>query len=265
MFRSIYVLYLLIGLLGLSSAALTRSVNERPFWNDLNRTSASPQIKRCSTNAECLRTGQSLIRPHRRSAIRALAPRQSAGFPRTFTAIQVTSDSGQEYGWVANFAGPALTFSNNTNAADPFTFTISSAERPSGFPYIAALMSVPADGTEYDLESGSVSYATLTAGSIDHPSGPAYTGPSDTYYDSENEEPGNSAGTETTLWVVDPDTLEITAQWVNSDGTAVPVAIVSYLRNNLLVLSGDGPELKSSFGQYGEIMTLKFATLPSPP
>ncbi|WVW86738.1 hypothetical protein I302_108792 [Kwoniella bestiolae CBS 10118] len=303
MLKSLYILVISLTLITVSQAVPTKSTGES-FWNSLNRTRPSPARRGCSTNAECLRTGQSLIKPHRRSpTTRALAPRQSAGFPRMYNAIRVTSTSGQEYGWVENFQTTSLQFSNdptlamsinyveNANAADPLTLTISSDQRPSGFPYLAAQPAVPADESQSDLRSGSFNYATLTAGSINHPAGPPYTGPEDTYYDSDDSNETNSQGTETAIvsggygsqlsseleaelelttlmcgqWVVNPDTLEITAQWINADGSKPPTAIVAYLRNNLLLLSGDGPIFKSTYGQYGEIMTLHFDTLPETP
>lgn len=180
------------------------------------------------TNGERLRRHLPLLPPKRRTG--TLTPRASC-LPTTSTTytgkIEVRyASSGSVAGKLANwnlgrinFLGPEQDLivqltKGPTN--DPIEMIPTNDVGPSSeYPYFGAV--------------GSASLNPGSDGSV------AFGGVAHTPANS----PPSSANAESTIWLVDPLTLELKAQWTNPDGSRFPTTVAYSIRENQAFLVGD--------------------------
>ncbi|TEB38801.1 hypothetical protein FA13DRAFT_406528 [Coprinellus micaceus] len=188
--------------------------------------------KRELTNAERLRRSLPLLPPKRRSG--PLAPRASCA-PNTFTGkIEVRSfSSGSVLGRVVNWSLSSLNFLGPDSdllvqVTVPPTgeateiIPLNDTGASSAFPFYGA-----GGGT---LGPGSPSTAGF--GGVNH---------------SPANSPPSSANTESTIWIVDPASYEISVQWTNSGGSQPSTTIAYNIRNNQFFLVGDLAAYNAAF------------------
>jgi len=92
---------------------------------------------------------------------------------------------------------------------------------------------------------------------------PAYaflTGTSHTAANSPPANVGNSLGSasESTIWFIDCQTLEITAQWTNPDNSQYPATVFYDVSFGDFLMTGDVNAFVATFGDESSPVTLQF-------
>ncbi|WWC95549.1 hypothetical protein V866_002414 [Kwoniella sp. B9012] len=180
----------------------------------------------CSTNAECMKIGQPLLKPTRRySRNRALRPRQSNVPPMYTGAIQILDANSNSLGYVSRTLNQANIYDVTTDLNNalvvsfgqsdngPVLFTISPGTRNAAYPYFGGAFNGGATTANMGGtgSSASRSYASFV-GAASEVRGKAQNTPT-------TFQPRGNQGVETDVFFYNPATTQITAQWTNTDGS----------------------------------------------
>ncbi|KAG8721910.1 hypothetical protein FRC09_007156 [Ceratobasidium sp. 395] len=211
-------------------------------------------------------------RDHRRSPLHAVPTRPTRtrvrSAPRAQTSprppvnqqcnILVTGANGDTYGFLSaefNIFGEyyafqpdqdgslLVKFSYPVDMPSQLNFYAPNANGTGEYPWVAAIVGFASDSD--DLGPGSSNYAYLGgANTTTTPGGPAEL----INVNSFGAATGIPEDTETPIWVYNPDTQDITAQWVNTD-RSTPTTFMSYLPDLMVIaLTGDLAAFQDTFG-----------------
>ncbi|GFZ51517.1 hypothetical protein JCM24511_09284 [Saitozyma sp. JCM 24511] len=177
--------------------------------NPIAAPEAGSPVKRCTTNAECLRQRQPLLKPHPKRS-RALAPRASGTSYSTRGYFKIVTTDGTTYGYLSSAANQGR-FTNivasttgalildasisltGTTSSSGIGLQIDAADNYNTYPWISMIVN---DTTTVDVNTGTYSYL-IPVGTT-----------------SSNPNPTASQ------WSYDPTTSEITAIWTNTNTAA---------------------------------------------
>ncbi|WRT69530.1 uncharacterized protein IL334_006517 [Kwoniella shivajii] len=210
----------------------------------------------CSTNAECFKKGLPPLKPRSKTKRHELKARQSASATTVNGIIQVLNSSGTPIGYVSgtvnstyggygmtSSAANAMSVSFSPNGNSPVTYTLSSSQRPSGFPYLGA---VYGGGTSaMNFASTDYSYAFVTAVNTVIPVGPAVASASNNRFNS-------AKGTETSLFTYNSASGNIAATWTNTNSAAVSATIIYDVKFALFYLISNFSAFQKQFPNEGE-------------
>ncbi|KAG9108579.1 hypothetical protein FRC07_008429 [Ceratobasidium sp. 392] len=160
-----------------------------------------------------------------------------------------------EYGTFQPGPAGALEISFSYSPDSPSQLDFLATNGPSStYPYMGAVMGYASDSDNFS--QGSYNYAYV-AGTQQTPSGsPPVVG--DSSFGTATGIPGDY---ESAIWTYDPATQAISAQWINTDGSA-PGTHLLYANdgNDAILLTGDPATLNETFGtDYPEVT---FACVP---
>ncbi|KAJ7328077.1 hypothetical protein DFH08DRAFT_1084649 [Mycena albidolilacea] len=244
-----------------SASSIGRSLNPAP--EDIAHATPREHISARSmpaTNARRFALGLPPLAP-RRTRVRAPRAQPSAVAPTqtscniavmssngTFGFINATWNGFGEYGlFQAEQAGSLeVTISSSGTTASELDLTATNS--PDGtYPYFGALLGLASTSSDF----GPASYAYL-GGITQTPAGspPLSTGDS-----SFTAATGTSAVIESAIWRYDPATQSISAQWINTDGSA-PATHIVYVgdSNQALIITGSVESVQNVFGSpYPEV------------
>ncbi|WWC92983.1 uncharacterized protein L201_007947 [Kwoniella dendrophila CBS 6074] len=209
----------------------------------------------CSTNAECFRKGLPPLKPVTKTKRNTLQPRQSAGANTVTGIIQVLVNGSPSsyvsgavnttyggYGLTTNQAD-AMSVSFTPNGNTPVTFTLSAAQRPAGFPYLASVYG--GGGSAMNIQTTDYSYTFLTAANVVIPVGPAQASASNNRFN-------RATGTETSLFIYNPTTRAITVQWTNTNNAGVAATIIYDAKFALFYFIGNFAAFQKNYPNEGE-------------
>ncbi|WWC92980.1 uncharacterized protein L201_007944 [Kwoniella dendrophila CBS 6074] len=240
----------------------------------------------CSTNAECLKKRLPLLKPSLRKkslnlherlqrgnqVLHAPKARRSDTPDSTIGSIQMFDTNGNSIGYLSKIINEYGGYDKTTDESDavslsftpdgnnPFTMTISSSDRSGNFAYLGFVFN---DDTS-NIGERSSSFA-ISAGITRIISGPAQA--SDDGTENTREMYG---GQETSVFLLNSDTGEITSKWTNKDGTLHDTVFFYGSGQNyglgIIAASQDFDEFAKAFDSAEpQIVTLKYVTLTSPP
>ncbi|KAG8772454.1 hypothetical protein FRC12_003071 [Ceratobasidium sp. 428] len=117
------------------------------------------------------------------------------------------------------------------------------------FPYLGGAVGFASDSD--DFHPGSPNYSYLVGTQKTDPGSPAMVGDS-----SFGTATGIPADYQSAIWTLNPESMAITAQWINSDGSA-PHTEMCYADdgNQAILLTGDRDALNENFGTNYPAMT----------
>ncbi|RSH95482.1 hypothetical protein EHS25_000574 [Saitozyma podzolica] len=194
--------------------------------NPIAAPEAGAPVKRCTTNAECLRQRQPLLKPHPKRS-RALAPRASGTSYSTRGYFKIVTTDGTTYGYLSSAANQGR-FTNivssttgalvldasisltGTTSSSGIGLQIDAADNYNTYPWISMIVN---DTTTVDVNTGTYSYLI--------PVGTTSSNPNPTASQvgiSYQSIPTGQA--ETFVWTYNPTTSEITATWTNTNTAA---------------------------------------------
>ncbi|KAJ6451115.1 hypothetical protein C8R47DRAFT_303854 [Mycena vitilis] len=224
------------------------------------------------TNFERMRRGLPPLAPTlRRTGIR---PRVSSS-PDPCTALPVNTGyikltlGGNDYGYISmtldgqnSFTKTATTQLDSTALfvtlpVSPFggPFDIASTPGPStAYPLLGA---VGGSGGYYNFQPNNIGYAYLAA--TGHT--PANAPPSTTAGTSI-QPLGYNGPSESQIWSLDCQTLELTAQWTNLDASQPPTSFYYDAAGDFVGLIGDTSKFAATFPGEGGVFGLKFTFVP---
>ncbi|WWC65695.1 uncharacterized protein I303_108316 [Kwoniella dejecticola CBS 10117] len=202
----------------------------------IGSTLADPQpqpegtlTKPCETNAECLRTGQPLLAPRRRTLKNRQAPAPNPSvLPNIITgAIQIVDANNQLLGYLSGAPNQygiydltttytqTLAISFTPSAAGGALYTISPNNRVAGYPYLGAQYNGAVATANMPGKGGFAygSYASMIGSSAE------VSGKAQKIGTTFSR---NGAAVETDIFYYDATNRQITAQWVNTDTTLTP-------------------------------------------
>ncbi|KAG9075911.1 hypothetical protein FRC06_009816, partial [Ceratobasidium sp. 370] len=161
---------------------------------------------------------------------------------QTFGYIAPELNEFGEYGlFVANPASALrVSFLYRPDSPSQIDFTAVNGQAPA-FPFVGGVVGFAS--TSDNFGPGSYNYAYV-AGTRQIPPGPAIL--ADSTFGTATGVPTDS---ESAIWVYNPNTQAITAQWINTDGSAPATSFV-YANdfNQALLLTGDANTLRNTFG-----------------
>ncbi|KAG8955196.1 hypothetical protein FRC04_009654 [Tulasnella sp. 424] len=109
-------------------------------------------------------------------------------------------------------------------------------------------------GLDPNLSPGSASIAYLSGTTSIPKYSPAVSTPDQSFTNGSQNEP-----TESAIWyLVDVATLEISPQWINSNGAAATTYLVYFTKLLYFLLSGDPATVRNVFGEYGANIPIRF-------
>ncbi|OCH87392.1 hypothetical protein OBBRIDRAFT_159752 [Obba rivulosa] len=211
-------------------AALSLSVHAAP-------RGSGPSVKifadSLGTNAQRLAVGLPPLPPKRRATgTRSVSasPSPSPRPPTTFTGhLEARSNNGTTVGFVKNTAGGV---DGIVPPSDPGTLEVSfSTTATPGAPPFSILATNPAFPPPFNV--GGNGTAALGSGS------PDVVAINHVGFTSPFSPPSIDAGGESSIWSYSTSTKEITAQWINPDGSHPTTFIGWNSTANFLFLSGD--------------------------
>jgi len=171
---------------------------------------------------------------------------------QTFGYLSSTFNDYGEYGLVlSDPSGLALqvAFSYSPDSPSQLDLTAVNGQAPS-FPFLGGVIGFASTSDNFGI--GSYNYAYV-AGTGQTPPGsrPVFQ---DSTFGTATGVPTDS---ESAIWVYNPTTQAITAQWINTDGSAPATSFV-YANdfNKALLMTGDANKLRSTFGASYPDVTL---------
>ncbi|KAG8923232.1 hypothetical protein FRC01_013036 [Tulasnella sp. 417] len=222
------------------------SINPDPSTIELKKIPrSSGSMKPKMTNAQRFSMNLPPLKPKLRRGTRVVSGRQSNTSPRPRTTqrcnILVTdADDGSifgyirpvwsifgEYGLLQSTQAGALevSFSYLQDDLSPAQLDITAVNGPSSvYPLFGASMGPFPDGASLNLGPGSFNHAFIDSTTQI----PAGSTPQAGDNNSFTAVTGAPSPAESAIWMYDPVTQEITAQWVNPDGSTPPTYIIYY-------------------------------------
>ncbi|KAG8777253.1 hypothetical protein FRC12_000477 [Ceratobasidium sp. 428] len=172
--------------------------------------------------------------------------------------ILVTGANGDTYGFLTaewNIFGEYYNYQPNQNASallvtfsylpgdtsSPLNFYAPNSPNVTLYPYFAGILGFASDSS--NLGPGSYNYAYIGGADEIVPFGPSVLVPN-----SFGEFTGIPENVETAIWLYDPDTQAITAQWVNDDLSTPATVITDLPELGVIALTGDRAAFQDTFG-----------------
>ncbi|KAJ7452632.1 hypothetical protein FB451DRAFT_1409322 [Mycena latifolia] len=216
------------------------------------------------TNAKRMAMGLPPLKPRHYGSGRAARQAVSAVPPVTQTCNLLATDASTgstvgylspvwnsfgEYGIFQASATGALEVSFTYSGDSPTQLDLSATNGPETFTYVGAVVGFASSSN--DLGVASPNYAYL-GGTFQVAEGPAVDDGANAFTASTSV----SKAYESAVWMYDPATGALSAQWINTDGSAPATSIVYVAGDEALVLTGDVAAFRSSFGVSYPEMTL---------
>ncbi|KAJ7461162.1 hypothetical protein FB451DRAFT_1181503 [Mycena latifolia] len=244
-----------------------RMLSLNPAPEDLRNVSAvvSPRAPLALTNAKRLALGLPLLKPHRRVPTPGTDAPTTSPLPPVTTIVNVHArgTDGTDFGYLSpvwNGFGEYGAFQSTQEGSLQLTFSyspdgpsqisITATNGPSAtYPFFGAIAGFASDSD--DFGPGSYNYAYI-GGTTQSPAGsPPFTAGDNSF----SAATGIPESIESAIWIYDPETGTLTAQWINTDGST-PATHIVYANdaNQALALTGDVGSFQSAFGApYPEI------------
>ncbi|KAG8910074.1 hypothetical protein FRC01_006561, partial [Tulasnella sp. 417] len=138
-----------------------------------------------------------------------------------------------------------VTFNFSPDDPAPEELDVHADNGPSStYPYFGTRFASTSD----DLSPGSFNYAYITGTTQTPPGSPPSTEDNNNSFTTATTIPERS---ESAVWKFNPGTQDLSAQWINTDGSRPKTHLVYYAPDNVLIITGDVAAFQRNFGTDG--------------